>query len=145
MLDPEPVRMVQRVAHLGEHAGPLRELQRRPDLPELEALDVFHDDQRGIAVTELEDPDDAPVGEKRHGARFLEESGDARHRPIAADDLAGDDAIEGEVFELVDLAHPAAADALDGLESVERRQGRRRGRPGSHGRARDFTGQRRAQ
>ena len=43
---------------------------------------------------------------------------------IAPDDLAGDDPIERQVLELVDLAHAAGAEAFDGLEPVERRQRR---------------------
>ncbi len=129
VLDAESMRVMDRVAHLSEDAGALRELERRADPSELEPLDVLHHDEGGIPLAELEDADDAPVGEEGHRPRFLEEPGDAGQAPIAADDLAGHDPIEREVLELVDLAHAAAAEALDGLEAVEHGQRRGAARP----------------
>ena len=82
----------------------------------------------GIAVgPELEDADDAAVGEERHRARFAQELADAgRRAPVAPDDLAGDDPIERQVPQLEDLAHAARAEPFDRLEAVELRQRRRR-------------------
>ena len=64
---------------------------------------------RRIAGTELEDADDAAVGEERQRPRFVAGTrGTPALAPVAADDLSSDDAIELQVLELVDLAHAAA-------------------------------------
>ena len=88
---------------------------------------------------ELEDADDAAIGEERHRARFAQELADAGGRArIAPDDLAGDDAIERQVAQLEDLAHAARAEPFDGLEAGELRPGligRRRPRQRVGGRA----------
>jgi hypothetical protein len=57
-----------------------------------------------------------------HRPRFLTDRRDARDRAIAADDLAGDNPIEREILQLVDLPHAAAAQPLDRLEPVEYRK-----------------------
>jgi hypothetical protein len=121
VLDAERVRMMDGLADFRQHSGALRELQGGPDPPELETLDVLHHDHGRIAGPELEDPHDPPVGEERECARLTQELGDSRHPPVAPDDLPGDDAIELEVAQLVDLAHAAAAEALDRLEAGDLR------------------------
>ncbi len=81
MLQAERVGVVERVADLDEDAGALRELERRPDPSELEPVDVLHDDDRRVRVApELEDADDAAIGEERHRACFLQELADAGWR-----------------------------------------------------------------
>ena len=124
MLQPERVGVLEGAADVDEHAGALRELERRPDPSELEPVDVLHDDDRRIGVgPELEDADDPAVGKERHRAGFAQELADAgRRRRIAPDDLAGDDPVERQIPQLEDLAHAARAEPFDGLKALELRQ-----------------------
>ena len=81
MLQPERVGVLEGAADVDEHAGALRELERRPDPSELEPVDVLHDDDRRIGVgPELEDADDPAIGKERHRARLAQELADAGRR-----------------------------------------------------------------
>ncbi len=66
MLDAGVVRVLKRPADLAHDPRPLRELERRADASEFEALDQLHDDH-GLApgLAQLEDLNDTRVGEER--------------------------------------------------------------------------------
>src|SRR5688500_17625708 len=114
--------MLDRITDFRDDARPLRELERRTQPPDLETLDLLHHAQSRIARAELEEADDAAVGEEGHGARFVQELRQAGAATVATNDLSGDDSIELQIPELVHLAHAAGADALDRLEPLEARQ-----------------------
>ncbi len=130
--------VVDRVADVSENPRALRELERRRDPAELETVDVLHDDDRRVRlVAVLEDLDDAPVLEEREGARLAQEVRQLhRARPVAADDLRRDEAVERQVAELEDLPHPARPETFERLKPFDRRHGPRRGVPGRHTRRR---------
>ena len=127
VLQPERVRVMDRLADLNHDPRPLRELERRPDAPELEAVHELHDDDgRARVRPEVEDLDDPAVGKERERTRLPEKAfhaGCPAGGAFGADDFRRDDAVEPEVLELEDLAHAARADPLDRLEAVEEGQG----------------------
>jgi hypothetical protein len=113
------MRVIDGVAHLAHDPRALRRLERRADPPELEAVDVLHEQHRRRRVgAELEDLDDAAVLKERECARFLQKRGETgRDTRIRPDDLRGDESMERQVLELVDLADAARAEPFDHAKS----------------------------
>ena len=104
-----------------EGARPLPEFERRPDAPELEAVDELHDDDRWIGLrSELEDLHDTTILEERHGAGFAQKIGKRCRGPaIGSDHLGRDDAIELEVLQFEHLAHTAGAHPFNRPKAFE--------------------------
>ena len=136
VLHAHAVRVLERLAHLLDDARALRELERRPELAQLEAVDELHDEHgRRRSLAEFVDLHDARIGKQRQRAGLGEEVGEARgHAPVAAQHLRRHDPVELQVAQLVDLAHAAGAQSLDRAEALEQRQrrGRRVGRGARH-------------
>ena len=85
MLQAERVRVVDRLADLGEDPGALRGLERASEPSELEALDVLHDEDRRVRLEpDLVDLDDAPIAEQRERACLAEERVEPRCHPPCA-------------------------------------------------------------
>ena len=74
MLDAHRVRVVDGVADAPEDSRPLPELERGAQPAELESFDLLHDDDRRVGGrTELEDADDARIGEQGQGLRLAQQ------------------------------------------------------------------------
>ena len=108
--------------------GELSELERGPELAQLEPVDEFHDDDGPAGyVSDLEHLDDARVGKERQRLG-LRRNALRGTRPGLPQKLRRHDAIQLQVVNLVNVAHAAGAKPLDDAEAVNDRKFVARGR-----------------
>jgi hypothetical protein len=121
--DPDPVGDVQPVGHARRDPGRLQRRQgpaAAQSFGQRLALEQLEDEERGLAVHEVEHPDH--IGVVQHG-RGPGLAAEAPHRHRVVGQLLGEDLdrhppAQQCVVGLPDLAHAARVDPLHGLEAV---------------------------